>query len=261
MNEFWGRYSENLSLADLHIHTTSSDGLAPPEYMVDLAHTIGLSAIAITDHEVIHGALQAKDYCLKHNIPLEVIIGSEISTKNGHLIGLYLQEEIHSGESVEWTIEQIHKQNGLVIAPHPLYAFTRSLMKNKVLSIINNQDSGIYFDGFEIFNGGVFDIRRSNANHNARDLYLDYQNQLGAAIGGTDSHYTTVGRVVTGYERNLRQDIEEKRTSVFYRDEKESLTIFTLAQQSFASMVIEPSRKFNRFMKRREKALALKKDS
>ncbi len=79
---------------DLHIHSKySSDGVLDPERIVRIAMKRGLNGIAITDHNTIKGGLKTKKY---ENADFTVIVGSEISTERGEIIGLFLEEEVKS---------------------------------------------------------------------------------------------------------------------------------------------------------------------
>ena len=106
-------------LADLHLHTSwSADCSVEVEDLLDHAENAGLGAIAVTDHNVFGGALQAAE--LARDRDLIVIPGEEIKTDNqGEVIGLFLSEEIPRGMSFKDTITAIKTQNGLVYLPHP----------------------------------------------------------------------------------------------------------------------------------------------
>ena len=104
---------------DLHTHTSwSHDCSVPAEELLDAAEAIGLGGIAITDHNVFAGALDAAE--LGRDRRLIVIPGEEVKTKGqGEVIGLFLREEIPRGLSFEDTIAAIRSQGGLVFLPHP----------------------------------------------------------------------------------------------------------------------------------------------
>ncbi len=100
---------------DLHVHTAYSyDGFATPEQLFHTCLRRGITGLAITDHNTIEGAL----ICQKV-LPLPVIVGEEVSTCSGHVIGLFLKEAICPGLLVEETILRIRDQGGLVCLPHP----------------------------------------------------------------------------------------------------------------------------------------------
>jgi predicted metal-dependent phosphoesterase TrpH len=106
-------------LADLHLHTSwSADCSVEVEDVLQYAEHAGLGAIAVTDHNVFGGALEAVE--LARGRDLIVIPGEEIKTDNqGEVIGLFLKEEIPRGMSFADTIAAIKAQGGLVYLPHP----------------------------------------------------------------------------------------------------------------------------------------------
>ena len=104
---------------DLHMHTSwSHDCAVSPEELVAYAQAVGLGAIAVTDHNVFGGALEAAE--LARGSGLVVVPGEEVKTDGqGEVIGLFLKEEIPRGMSFTDTIAAIRAQNGLVYLPHP----------------------------------------------------------------------------------------------------------------------------------------------
>ena len=90
-----------------------------PEDVVKIAKQVGLSVLCITDHNSIAGALKAAEYA-KDDPDIEVVIGEEVSTRDGEVIGLFLTEEIPMDLSAEKTIFRIRKQ-GEVFSPASLF--------------------------------------------------------------------------------------------------------------------------------------------
>jgi predicted metal-dependent phosphoesterase TrpH len=106
-------------VADLHLHTSwSHDCQIPVEELLDHAEGSGLGAIAVTDHNVFGGALEAAELARGRN--LTVIPGEEVKTDGqGEVIGLFLSEEIPRGLAFDETVAAIRKQGGVVYVPHP----------------------------------------------------------------------------------------------------------------------------------------------
>jgi hypothetical protein len=141
---------ENYSKSDTHIHTSYSDGLNTPEEMVCAAALRDLNVIAITDHNRIKGAYIAKEYAEKNrHLNVDVIIGEEISTKNGHLIGLFIKNKIIPGKTAHETIDEIHKQGGIAVCPHPYYPISYREKGSKPLRYLL---STLDFDAVEVIN-------------------------------------------------------------------------------------------------------------
>jgi predicted metal-dependent phosphoesterase TrpH len=112
---------------DLHCHTSASfDSLASPRAVVRAAAARGLTHLAITDHDRIEGALEARAIA---PTGLTVIVGEEIRTSDGDLIGLFLERAVAPGLTPGDTIAAIRDQGGLVGIPHPFDRFRGSLLK------------------------------------------------------------------------------------------------------------------------------------
>ena len=120
---FWAsegneRVPKSWGKADIHIHSDHSDGLASvPQIMDYVQHRTDLGVIAITDHNTIEGALFARE--LSGLYDFDVVVGEEISSREGHVIGLYLEEDILPGMSASDTIRAIEEQGGIAVIPHP----------------------------------------------------------------------------------------------------------------------------------------------
>src|SRR4051812_20419617 len=100
-------------LADLHLHTSFSDGWPSPEEVVDhVTLATDLDLIAVTDHDTVEGALRAVEHSQRSG-GVPVIVGEEISSRQGHILGLFLEERIRPGLSAATTIDEIHRQGGL----------------------------------------------------------------------------------------------------------------------------------------------------
>jgi len=113
--------SGKLGKADLHMHSNYSDGVATIEQIFHhVQNRTRLDVIAITDHDVIEGSLQARDLWTKGNYRFDFIVGEEVSTQEGHMLALFIEKHIPAGLSLERSIDLVHKQGGLAIIAHPL---------------------------------------------------------------------------------------------------------------------------------------------
>ena len=129
--------------ADLHIHTKySMDCNTPLEKVINRCLETGINCIAIADHGTIEGALK-----LQNIAPFTVIVAEEILTPHGEIMGMFLQEGIPSGLSVEQTISRIKAQDALVGIPHPFDTFRHSALDSRIIEAIIEQ-----IDIIEVFN-------------------------------------------------------------------------------------------------------------
>lgn len=113
---------------DLHCHTSASfDSLATPRAVVRAAAARGLTHLAITDHDRIDGAVEAQALAAAEGRGLAVVVGQEIRTQSGDLIGLFLREPIQPGLAAAAAIAAVREQGGLVGAAHPFDRFRGSV--------------------------------------------------------------------------------------------------------------------------------------
>lgn len=158
---------------DFHTHTKySQDGFIEPYQMVKAAKRIGLSGIAVTDHDTIKGALKVKKY---ETGDFKVICGSEISTERGEVIGLFLNDQI-SSHLFEEVIEEIRDQGGMVILPHPF----DEIRKN---GIYPEKRDIKFLDAVEVFNS-----RCLRQKYNDKAIQFAKSNKL-RIIAGSDAHF------------------------------------------------------------------------
>jgi predicted metal-dependent phosphoesterase TrpH len=116
---------------DLHCHTSASfDSLASPRAVVAAAARRGLTHLAITDHDTIEGALEARAAA---PAGLTVIVGEEIRTRDGDLVAAFLSRAVPPGLSATETIAAVREQGGLVGIPHPFDRFRGSLSRGEAL--------------------------------------------------------------------------------------------------------------------------------
>jgi len=115
---------------DLHGHTdVSGDSSISPEMLLARCRAQGIGVQAITDHNEIRGALAVRSQVLAAGDDLVVIVGEEVTTREGEIIGLFLQERIEPGLSPEETVARIKAQGGLVLLPHGFDRLKRSSLR------------------------------------------------------------------------------------------------------------------------------------
>lgn len=192
--------NKKLGKADLHIHSNFSDGRPGITEILDYVEDkTDLNVIAITDHDTLEGALLAKDIVDSGRYRFEVIVGEEITTKSGHILGLYLTEKVEPHQSVTKTLKDIKAQGGLAVASHP-FQHTRfkddaqatmdgigakELIKNKLL-----------LDGVEVVNATptLTQENLSASILNRTVLFL-------AETGSSDAHILeAIGKGYTTFE-------------------------------------------------------------
>ena len=128
---------------DLHTHTHfSPDSEATPEAIVARCLEVGLGCIAVTDHNTIDGAL-----AVQRLAPFPIIVGEEIRSADGEIIGLFLQEPVPRGLPAAETARLIKAQGGLVSIPHPFDRFRRAVIGEAGLREVLP-----YADIVEVFN-------------------------------------------------------------------------------------------------------------
>ena len=158
---------------DLHIHSRhSSDGVLDPEKIVRIAIKRGLNGIAVTDHNTIKGGIEAKKY---ENEDFKVIVGSEISTEKGEIIGLFLSEEVKS-KNVPDVISEIKDQNGIIIIPHPFDELRHSAFHP-------TEEDTKFIDCIEGFNS-----RCVSQKYNKNAIEFAKKHNL-PIVAGSDAHF------------------------------------------------------------------------
>lgn len=193
-----------MGIADLHIHTTCSwDGTCTIQAALKQAsHVMGLDVIAITDHDVIEGAFRARDIAWKYDI--DVIVGMEVSTLEGHLLCLYLCQAVPAGLPLEETVLRVHDQGGLCIAAHPEAHGVPSLKAAVLERALQNQLVTDTLVGMETFNAGlVFQRDNIHAFDLANRFYL-------SATGNSDAHLAwMIGTGATFFPGKTSTDLHQ----------------------------------------------------
>lgn len=130
-----GSSAGSRAFVDLHVHTSASfDSIASPESIVRAAAERGLTHLAITDHDRIEGAIAAREIARTAAPELTVIVGQEVKTRDGDIIGVFLDRDVPSDLPPAEAIAEIRSQGGLVGIPHPFDRFRGSLLDEELLA-------------------------------------------------------------------------------------------------------------------------------
>lgn len=168
--------------ADLHLHTTySGDSRSQLEQIIARCNKVGINCIAVTDHNTIAGAMEMRKIA-----PFKVIVGEEIHTASGEVIGYFMTQEIPGRLPVAETVRRIKEQGGVVAVPHPFDRLRGSAIQRPALEKILPD-----VDIIEVLNARSI-LRRYNtmAGQLARKHGL-------AASAGSDAH--TLGEIGAAY--------------------------------------------------------------
>jgi hypothetical protein len=171
--------------ADLHVHTTfSSDSVITPKELVFYAKKRGLTAVAVTDHNRVDGALK-----IAKETDFLIIPGTEVSSLDGHVVGLNVRERIPKGLSVDETVDRIHEAGGVAVACHPF-----TLLKGSVGKHVSGK-----FDAVETINASSFPFTRATRKANVLAERLELPK-----VAGTDAHYgPVIGQAYTLIDAEL----------------------------------------------------------
>jgi predicted metal-dependent phosphoesterase TrpH/glycosyltransferase involved in cell wall biosynthesis len=164
---------------DLHMHTNHSpDSATTVEDLLATARAQALGAIAVTDHNEIAGAHEARELSEREG-GVKVIVAEEVKTaEQGEVIGLFIEEKIERGMTLAETIAEIHRQGGLAYVPHPFDRLHTVAGYDDLLAVVDQ------IDAIEVFNAKV---AFAGFNEDAAKFAAKYRIVAGA---GSDSHVT-----------------------------------------------------------------------
>ncbi len=182
--------SKAILRADLHMHTRhSNDSLSEPLALLNAALAKGLGAIAVTDHDEIRGALETAKIAKEMHLPLQVIVGEEVSTDKGDLLVYFVKRKIKPG-SLTAVLCETKRQGAICCAAHP-YDFARHGIALEKLP----KGELALIDAVEAFNA-----RASLASQNASALLFS-QKSGKPFLAGSDAHHPSeVGAAYVEFE-------------------------------------------------------------
>jgi predicted metal-dependent phosphoesterase TrpH len=193
-----------LGRADLHMHTNASDGLPKVEQLLDhVARKTDLDVIAITDHNVLDASLWA--YERRHQYPFDIVPGVEVSTREGHMLALWVTQPIPKRMSLADTAAAIHEQGGMAILAHPGEVLIAG--RNVLRHLRNPQvliDAKI--DALELYNAGTITPR---SNRVAARICAKAGLPV---VGNSDAH--TLGGIGCGVTRFHGRSAAELRVAI-----------------------------------------------
>lgn len=186
---------QTLLRAEFHVHTRfSKDSLLALWLLYFKCRYKKINYVAVTEHNNIKGGLAFSDFCAKRKRKVGCIVGEEVMTQSGEIIGLYLKEEIPSGLSAAETIQRIKSQNGIVYVPHP-YDEKRSKTVLKETVIAEFADR---IDCIECYNGRNISPEYGKKQNEIADRYEIKK------IVGSDAHtLMEIGRNVVYFNGTL----------------------------------------------------------
>ena len=200
-----------------------------------------LDVVAVTDHDDIAGALLAREVHARGMYSFELVSGIEVTTRQGHLLALWVEEPVRSFRSLEETVAQIHELGGLAVVPHPFSMLTRSIGRRSLEANLRHEDPDTHLDGIELANPTSFGWDTRRARRLNRERY-----QL-AVTGGSDAHFTElVGSAYTTFPgwtaSELRAAIEARETDGYVgrKVPLREIGIRRLAHQQLRGLSVTP---------------------
>jgi predicted metal-dependent phosphoesterase TrpH len=199
-----------LGRADLHLHTHYSDGWPSPQAVVEAAGSLGLDVVAITDHDTIEGALRAAEDASRLVGAPSVIVGEEVSSRDGHILGLFLERRVRPWMSARATVDAIHRQGGVAVAAHPFWRTERQARGSRVYGV-GWEAVELDFDAIEVENSTPGFYLFNQMAHRACDSAGRPE------LGNSDAHIVdAIGRAYTTFPGRtpaaLRLAIEQATT-------------------------------------------------
>ena len=193
--------------ADLHIHTLASDGTAGVVEILDhVERNTELDVIAITDHERIDAALAGRAIAQDRGLPVDVVVGEEVTTLGGHLLALWIDRPIRPYRSLGRTIADVHEAGGLAVPAHPLVPYPLCAQGWVLRRLLDDPDEAVHPDALETFNPTAL----GRPWHDRVVRFADQQRL--AHIGNSDAH--ALAAVGSGWTTFRGTTGDELRTAI-----------------------------------------------
>jgi predicted metal-dependent phosphoesterase TrpH len=176
----------------------SPDATTTVRAVLKQAADVGLDVVAITDHDNINGALEARELASQYGV--EVVPGAEVTTSDGHLVALYVEKLPPAGMSLDDTLMWIGHNGGIAIAPHPFNQLPNSLNVQAVVGVFNRPRAKGVLKGIEVYNMAT---RVFNVTAEKLSAYLPL-----ARTGASDAHvYWAIGVGRTQFKGSTADDL------------------------------------------------------
>jgi predicted metal-dependent phosphoesterase TrpH len=193
---------DELGRADPHVHTLASDGVSSVEEILAFVEASDLDVVAITDHERIDAGFAAQRIARARGLTTEIIVGEEITTRNGHLVGLFLTERIKPWGSMKDSVARVHDQGGIAIVAHPLVPYPLCASEGTIRKLLDSGDERHHPDAIEAFNPTTARMRWSRR-------VPEFIADVGvAAVAGSDAHRADlIGSARTRFPGRTAEDL------------------------------------------------------
>jgi predicted metal-dependent phosphoesterase TrpH len=193
---------DELGRADLHVHTLASDGVSGVEEILAFVEASDLDVVAITDHERVDAGIAAQRIARARGLSTEIIVGEEITTRNGHLVALFLTERIKPWGSMKDSVARVHDQGGIAIVAHPLVPYPLCASEGTIRKLLDSADARHHPDAIEAFNPTTARMRWSRR-------VPEFIDEVGtASVAASDAHRADlIGSARTRFPGRTAEDL------------------------------------------------------
>ena len=223
--------------ADLQLHSDLGDGLNSPEEILAAAEAVGLDVIALTDHDDIRGSFTLRDLAAKRGSAVAVVTGIEVTTRAGHLLALFVEDEIPMFRGLAETVIAIHRGGGLA---------TFSLGERALRALAARGEGESFIDGIELRNPSYAGRVRGDRARRLNQHVLRV-----AETGSSDAHHAKL--VGTAWTEFPGEDPDALRAAIRSRTTVAKGRAWTLrehldgvATQQWRSMIRDPYKRARR---------------
>ena len=197
------------------------------------------------------GALEARELVARGTYSFDVIPGTEVTTREGHLLALFVEERLPMLRTLQDTVAAVHALGGLCVVPHPMSWLTLSVGRRRLIGLHNCSEEDLYLDGIEVFNptiAGRVAVQRA--------VILNRAHLRLAETGGSDAHHAEL--IGTGHTLFPGHSADELRLSLTERSSSGAGRFWTpsdhlqgAASQQVRAMIVHPYRKVVRAIRGR----------